>query len=73
MGLAEACEWSADEKKFRLVSSLKGKAAEFAFQQLDPSIVKDFDKLVAALESRFAERSTHNTCSRVKSFKQRTV
>ena len=55
MSLAEVCGWSAGEKKFRLTSSLKGKAAEFVFQQLDPSTIEDFDKLVAVLESRFAE------------------
>ena len=60
MGLAEACGWSPEEKKFRLMSGLKGKAAEFVFQQLDPSITTDFDTLVSALESRFAERRTQN-------------
>ena len=49
------------ENKFCLISSLKGKAAEFVFQQLDPSTIEDFDKLVAALESRFAERLPKHT------------
>ena len=60
MGLAVACGWTAEEKKFRLMSSLKGKAAEFVFQQLDPSTINDFEKLISALESRFAERRTQN-------------
>ena len=34
MGLAEACEWSAAEKKFRLVSSLKEKRQSLLFNNL---------------------------------------
>ena len=43
------------------MSSFKGKAAEFVFQQLNHSSINDFDKLISALESRFTEQQTHNT------------
>ena len=76
MSLAEICGWSAGEKKFRLISNLKGKAAEFVFQQLDASTIEDFDKLVTALESRFAEhlpRTLGLLCSRARNVCPKTA
>lgn len=56
--LAEACQWSEGEKLFRLTNSLRSEAAEYAFEQLPANVVSDFEKLVAALDSRFAEKRT---------------
>ena len=61
MGLAEACGWSEEEKHFRLVSSLRGKAAEYVFQQLDAEAVKSFDTLVKELGKRFGDRQLPNS------------
>ena len=60
MGLADACGWTEEEKLFRLVSSLRGKAAEYVFQQLDPEVIKSFDNLTKELSKRFGERQLPN-------------
>ena len=55
--LAEACNWSEQEQRFRLLACLRGDAADFVFQQLGDDVVNDFDNLVDALENRFGERN----------------
>ena len=56
--LAEACKWDEREQRFRLLACLRGDAADFVFQQLSADVVNDLDKLIAALEGRFAARKT---------------
>lgn len=56
--LALACGWSAEEKLFRLTSSLRGDAAEYAFEQLPGDIITNLSSLVDALDARFAEKRT---------------
>ena len=56
--LAEACQWDEREQRFRLLACLRGDAADFVFQQLDADVVNDLDKLIVALEGRFAARKT---------------
>ena len=54
--LAKACGWNDSECLFRLTSSLRGDAAEYAFGQLPPEAASSFDALKCALETRFKER-----------------
>ena len=54
--LAKACGWDDSECLFRLTSSLRGDAAEYAFGQLPPETVSSFDAFKCALELRFKER-----------------
>ena len=56
--LATACDWSEEEKLFRLSNSLREEAAEYAFQQLTPDVVNSFELLELALDARFAEKRT---------------
>ena len=56
--LAEACQWDEKEQRFRLLACLRGEAADFAFQQLSADVVNDLDKLIVALEGRYAARKT---------------
>lgn len=56
--LASACQWTEEEKRFRLCNSLRGEAAEYAFAQLTPEAVSSFELLEQALHSRFAEKCT---------------
>ena len=58
LSLAATCLWDKTEQRFRLLACLRGEAADFVFQQLSRDIVDDFDKLIAALENRFADRKT---------------
>ena len=55
---AVSCGWTEDDKLFRLTSSLRGEAAEYAFNQLSHEITGSFSALQRALESRFKERRT---------------
>ena len=59
--LASTCKWNEREQRFRLLACLRGDAADFVFQQLGEEIVADFDKLTAALESRFGCRKSAST------------
>ena len=54
--LAQVCNWDDEQKKFRLLCSLKGEAADFAFDQLDQSVLLSYTTLVKALKHRFGER-----------------
>ena len=56
--LADACNWSTDEKLFRLCSSLRNDAAEYAFVQLPPQNLTSYELLEKSLASRFRERRT---------------
>ena len=56
--IAAACGWNGKEKRFRLLACLRGDASDFAFQQLSPDVISDFDKLTAALRNRFGNRKT---------------
>ena len=51
--LQESCAW---ERLFRLQSSLRGEAAEFAFSQVTADTTASFSKLMQALETRYKER-----------------
>ncbi|MEW8548036.1 MAG: hypothetical protein AB2693_31420 [Candidatus Thiodiazotropha sp.] len=55
---AAACGWTSTDKHFRLISSLRGEAAEYVFNQLSPEIAESFTGLQRALESRFREKRT---------------
>ena len=54
--LATTCGWDDQEKLFRLSSSLRDDAAEYAFCHLPVDIVNNYGLLVKALEARFRER-----------------
>lgn len=56
--MAVTCEWSEEDKLFRLCNALRGDAAEYAFAQLSPDIVDSYELLTQALESRFADKRT---------------
>ena len=58
MSTASACRWNETDKHFRLISSLRGEAAEYVFNQLSPEITESFTGLQRALESRFREKRT---------------
>ena len=51
-----SCGWDEPEKLFRLTSSLRDIAAEYAFCQLGGEITRSYILLVGALESRFKEQ-----------------
>ena len=53
--LAQTCRWREEEKLFRLSSSLRGDAAEYAFCQLTPDVVGSYDSLVCTLEATFQD------------------
>ena len=55
MSLASSCGWTQKEKLFRLCSSLRGEAAEYAFVQLEstPEVVNSFELFVLSLHTRF--------------------
>ncbi len=59
-GLAAACQWTEEERRFRLISSLRGDAANYAFTDLDEEVLHSSDLLERALEQRFGERKTSN-------------
>ena len=54
--MATACRWNSRETRFRLLACLRGDAADFAYQQLPPDVVDDYEKLTTALEDRFGDR-----------------
>ena len=56
--IASTCRWDSRERRFRLLASLRGDAADFAYQQLPEEIVNDYDKLAEALAERFGNRKT---------------
>lgn len=58
--LASAYKWDDEQKKFRLLCSLKGEAADFVFEQLDTDSQGSFPQLVKALGDRFGDRLTVN-------------
>ena len=55
---AAACGWTETDRHFRLISSLRGEAAEYVFNQLSPEIAESFTGIQRALESRFREKRT---------------
>ena len=54
--LAQACRWDDREKAFRLLSSLRGEAADFVFNQVRLEDQRSSRILEQALEARFRER-----------------
>ena len=56
--IASACRWDNRERRFRLLASLRGDAADFAYQQLPEDIVDDYGKLSDALGERFGSRKS---------------
>ena len=54
--LAQACRWDEKEKAFRLLSSLRGEAADFVFSQVSAEDQRSYRIIEQALESRFLER-----------------
>lgn len=54
--LAEICGWDEEQKRFRLLHALKGEAAEFVYEQLDPDTVGSFSSLMESLDKRFGDR-----------------
>jgi len=59
--LVESCKWNLEESLFRLQSSLRGEAAEFAFNQLTAATLSSYGNLMAALETRYKERRTSSS------------
>ena len=59
--LMETCMWTNEERLFRLKSSLRGEAAEYAFSQTTPDTLSSYVQLMAALESRYKERRTSSS------------
>lgn len=59
--LVESCKWNQEESLFRLQSSLRGEAAEFAFNQTTAATLASYDNLMAALETRYKERRTSSS------------
>ena len=55
---AMTCRWGEEEKLFRLTSSLRGDASEFAFVHLPPETVSSYELLCQALSSRFKDSRT---------------
>jgi hypothetical protein len=56
--LSTSCGWNESEKLFRLSSSLRDDAADYAFCQLGSDVSGSYDLLLGALESRFKERKS---------------
>ena len=54
--VARACRWSAEDMLFRLTSSLRDEAAEYAFCHIPPEALNSYAALVLALEARFKEK-----------------
>ena len=61
LATAVACGWNETDRHFRLISSLRGEAAEYVFNQLSPEITESFPGLQRALESRFREKRTSSS------------
>ena len=59
--LVESCKWNLEESLFRLQSSLRGEAAEFAFNQTTSATLTSYGNLMAALETRYKERRTSSS------------
>ena len=60
VGLASSSGWQEGEKRLRLLSALKGEAAEYIFRQ--PNFEElSFTQLLADLERRFGERKRTNS------------
>jgi hypothetical protein len=55
IALQQSCNWDEDESLFRLQSSLRGEAAEFAYNQTTPETTASYGKLMRALETRYKE------------------
>ena len=60
-GLAAACKWTEEEKRFRLLNSLKEDAAEYAFMVLSQETLSSAELLEKALEERYGERRSPNS------------
>lgn len=58
LSTAQTCNWNDEEKLLGLRNSLRGAAAEFAFEQLPPAVLDSFSALCGALEMRFVDRRT---------------
>ena len=58
--LAQACKWDQEQMRFRLLLSLKGDAAQFAYEHVDPQTLGCYASLVQAMEDRFGERLSAN-------------
>ncbi len=56
--LAMSCQWTDEEKQFRLMQSLKDEAATYVFEQLDNTARASFYSLEMALEQRFCDRQS---------------
>ena len=59
--LAVSCGWNDQECHFRLQSSLRGEAADFAFNQTSAESLETYSKLMSALETRFKEHRTSSS------------
>ena len=65
LGLSKCSRWGEEEKRLRLLSSLKGDAAEYVFQLQDFSELS-FEELIDSLERRFGDhRKTSYFLSRL--------
>ena len=53
ISVAESCMWDQNEKAFRLLSSLRGEAADFVFSQIAEDLHSSFYALDDALSLRF--------------------
>lgn len=58
--LAQACKWDHEQMRFRLLLSLKGDAAQFAYEHIDPQTLRSYTGLLQAMEDRFGERLSAN-------------
>ena len=68
--LARACSWNEREAVFRLTSSLRGMAAEFAFSQLPGDVAQHYASLRGALQTGFmVHRATSSYLAELESKK----
>jgi hypothetical protein len=51
--IASRYGWSEDDKLDQLLPRLEGQAGQFAFSQLSPPVLNDYQELVAEMNSRF--------------------
>ena len=58
--LANACNWAGEERRFRLLNSLRDEAAEYVYSVLHQDTIDDLDLLERALEERFGEKRSPN-------------
>ena len=51
--IANRCRWSENDKLLQLLPRLEDEAADFAFVQLHPSVLDEYNLLIAEMDHRF--------------------